>query len=277
MVPSLVQPRPHPTHGMLWNPVELYTLPYVAPKDGSGTNAAVPTPLPTLQATAAACEADAACGMFTSDGYIVGAYRRTLPAGNKEQVGSEADILLWQPMHHCTWACCGTWVAEGLFQHLLQPVPQMPGANSVRTITESKLPSDGVKQYQLNPELRTTACVGKPAPRTPVLGNTPASPPGSPGCPQRCLAACCKQLESGEATMGAFFFSQCSGEVCQLCGFAKSVVAAWSPVNVLMRQYVREQSSKGPAAAANASKQGLTKCAPGGSGGSAQAASGQLC
>jgi hypothetical protein len=196
-VPSLVKPRPHPTLGLLWNPVQLYTLPYTPPKDGSsGTNTVMPTPLANLPATVAACQADAGCGLFTSDGYIIGAYRRTLPDRNSEQVSREADIFLWQPMHYCTSACCGTWVADGLITNLLQPIPKTPGIN-VRTVQQSKLPTDGVMQYELNPELRTTACVGRPPPKSVLLGGAAASPPGSPGCPQRCLTACCKQLTSG--------------------------------------------------------------------------------
>lgn len=253
-MPSTVSPWSHN------GPVQLYTLPHT-PRSG-GNNGIIPTPQDSLPATVAACEADAACAMFTSDGYTIAAYRRTtLPP---RQISSESEFLQWQPMQYCTWACCGTWVADGLIPYLLQPVPDTPGANNVRSGPINLQTRDADGAYSLDPELRTTTCVGKAPPGR--------KREGSPGCPKRCLTACCKQLDSGDTNMGAFFFSQCSGPACAGCRYYNQVVASQQVGNVLMRQYVRAQSS-GPAASA-AGAAGVSKCSK--SSGSA-AGSGILC
>jgi hypothetical protein len=83
---------PHDRHHHADSPVIIYTLPY----QRSGTPA--PEPFATLAATAAACQEDAACGMFTSSGYIVGAYRL---ADDKRSFKTESDILMWQTLYNC--------------------------------------------------------------------------------------------------------------------------------------------------------------------------------
>jgi hypothetical protein len=83
---------PHDRHHHAESPVIIYTLPYRR----SGTPA--PKPFATLAATSAACQEDAACGMFTSSGYIVGAYRL---ADGEKSFETESDILMWQTMYDC--------------------------------------------------------------------------------------------------------------------------------------------------------------------------------
>jgi hypothetical protein len=70
-------------------PIQFYTLPHT-PRDGiDGVTKIVPTPRNNLPVTVAACEADAACAMFTSDCYIIAAYHHTDPF---KRISSEADI-----------------------------------------------------------------------------------------------------------------------------------------------------------------------------------------
>jgi hypothetical protein len=217
------------------NPVQLYTLSSTAGSNRNPvTNAIIPAPLADKAAAFAACEADAACRLVTSDGYIIGAYHTPAQASQKEQqTDSEGDILQWQPMYYCTWDCCGTWVADGLIAELLQPLNK--AANT------PKLPKDsGGIAEELTLELSTTVCFGKPLPQ--IDGEEAPAPPGSLWCPKRCLTACCKQLASGNKYMGMFFFSQCSGGVCRLCGYHARGPGAASSASVLQRQYVRRRS-----------------------------------
>jgi hypothetical protein len=236
------------------NPFRLYTLPYTPPDEGPdagccGVNAIIPAPFENLPSTVAGCEANAECGLFTSDGYIIGAYRTTENVF-EEKADSEADVFEWQTMQYCTWACCGTWVADGLIDQLLQPIPDTLGANNVQSIRTGALPKDSDYGYDLHSDLSTTVCVGKPPPRR-KRNKIDEIPPGSPGCPKRCLPVCCKQLDMGERFMGSYTFSPCSGVVCGvLCGYGQATVGAANVAQTLFRQYVRE-ASRGPISAAN--------------------------
>lgn len=230
-VPAATDPPfdPDSASGLLINPVHLYTLPY---KRGGGGSQA-PKPFADISATAAACTANAACGMFTSDGYIIGAYRTSVEAQYTEKGSTEADILTWQPMYYCTWPCCGTWVADGLKTKLLQPVPLTP-SQGVESLTSDQLPEDTDSGYTMNSRyLLRDVCASQPN--------------ASDTCPLRCIVACCKQIASNDLHhdhMGKYHFSQCSGTVCHGCEFYETSVAPSNVETILMRPFVREVSQQ---------------------------------
>jgi hypothetical protein len=74
----------------------LYTLPSVK------YTGKAPKPYTSLAATAEACQADPACAMFTSDGYIAGAYRIKEGLKPASEVSDRAsDVVQWRKMHYC--------------------------------------------------------------------------------------------------------------------------------------------------------------------------------
>lgn len=71
-----------------FNPVHLYTLTSTAAgsfRNPGPVTEVFPARFADKAATLAACEADAACGLFTSDGCIIGAYRRNVPKGQRTE------------------------------------------------------------------------------------------------------------------------------------------------------------------------------------------------
>lgn len=253
-VPDLVTPSADSQTGLRpYNPIELYTLLPPAADDEtiSPGHIRIAAPLPNMAETLAACEANTSCGLFTSDGYIIGAYKMSVPEGSTPaQAEGESDIIDWQPMHYCTWTCCGTWVADGLIDQLLQPVPDTPDSDGVQEIISTRLPQDSYVDPYVNDDLRqdlsTTVCVGDPLPQIDGQDPPQAAEPGSDGCASRCVAACCGSLADGETTISRFIFPPCSSDACRPCGYVKPVTgpitaASSSSYNVLMRQYVRAQ------------------------------------
>lgn len=87
---------PHDKYFIDSSPVNIYSLPY------GQTGSPKPKPFATLAATAAACQDDSACGMFTSNGYIVGANWRANDASVTKAFTKESDILKWHTMHNCS-------------------------------------------------------------------------------------------------------------------------------------------------------------------------------
>lgn len=87
---------PHDRHDELGSPVILYTLPF------DKYTGEAPKPYPSLAATAEACQTDPACAMFTSDGYIAGAYRiKEGPKPASKVFDRASDVVQWRKMHYC--------------------------------------------------------------------------------------------------------------------------------------------------------------------------------
>lgn len=259
-LPTITLPRGH--HNLADNPVHLLSLPYkpVAHEE----NSLPPKPFANMSATAAACTADAACGMFTSGGYIIGAYRISDEAGSTKKTAKEADIITWKPISYCTWSCCGTWVADGLIAHLLQPVPVTSAqSKGIEKLNAKELPQDTELQYTLKPNLLHTVCAGKAGTQENNRWGMNATRGFS--CPSHCPVACCKQLantsDPDRNFMGQFHFSQCSGTVCSGCGYIGNTAYPSNVANILLRRYVREAALHS-AGGLPANRSG---CKPGGS------------
>jgi hypothetical protein len=96
-----------------FDPDQRVLLRTIQPPDPS---AKAPFPLATLAETAAACDALDECVMFTSDGYLVGAYRpvtdvTALP--KMVELKKRLGRCQWRTMRYCSCKCCGTWVSTG--------------------------------------------------------------------------------------------------------------------------------------------------------------------
>lgn len=103
---------PHDRHNSHHSPVVLYTLPH---EEHSMTP---PRPHSSRTEAAAACQTDVACGMFTSDGYIIGAYRiENDIKRSRNPFNTEPDIIDWKTMHYCSgtyWVECESVIWESL-------------------------------------------------------------------------------------------------------------------------------------------------------------------
>jgi hypothetical protein len=175
--------------------------------------------LPGLVSTAAACAANLSCVMFTSDGYLIGAYRSPadadsmLAAIDQEQQGS--GPLEWVPMDYCSGKCCGTWVADGLVQQLLTPVNSSSSSigssssSGLQRVGEEELPTDSHPGLSVLMDERglQALCDNRTANATdgqaqPLL------------CPRRCAVACCARYAQGVRALDRQLFQQCSAGVC---------------------------------------------------------------
>lgn len=236
-------------------PLELHTTPY------TGRNARTPPrPFSTVTATAAACLANDECVMFTSDGYTIAAHSRYYVTKPTAAQAADDPGLSWRPMHYCapgTSACCGTWVAKALLVQLDDDKQQEQDALAPVSIDTEPLDADRGMEVYLSRDLLQTVCAGKPPQLLP--GSKRLKPAGSgvgtSSCPQRCVAACCKQLQLGQPfsgegdaklVMGRYYFSQCSATTCRGCDFEAWARAAAPAGNMLLRQYLRDKSLEQP-------------------------------
>lgn len=183
-----------------------------------------PTPLPSLDASAAACRSDPQCLMLTSDGYMIGAYRWPEDVASvNAQIEKERQSggpLAWARMDYCSGSCCGTWVADGLLQQLL-----LPATSSPEPTDTFDLPTDfyGGKTGTMDQTKMAIFCQNRAAagrgvqPQT-VSGrtNSTKASAGSPkqACPQHCRAACCARFAAGISDFDRQVFSQCSKSAC---------------------------------------------------------------
>jgi hypothetical protein len=213
---------------------------------------------PDAAATAAACNHTAACAMFTSDGFLIGAYRSasTVDAFNaaiaSEQQGG--GPLSWVPMHYCAGRCCGTWVATDLEQLLLTPAADTGNNTGNSSLQlgpeeEDKTPSDS-GSFSFDAQVMRRFC-----PLTIIASLFPsASPPQQQQqqhCPRRCYVACCAKFVRGQRRFDSHNdFEQCApypcADGCSLPGNASAVIGkgitlprASLAMDVLKRQYVR--------------------------------------
>jgi hypothetical protein len=227
--------------------IGLYSLPYVEDRNRQSVP---PKRLSSWQTAAAACRDQPECAMYTSDGYLISAYRISESPHNHNTSSpqAEADLFDWQAMMFCPSACCGTWVADDLVQQLLVPVPRpsrnatigsMQNGLKVTSLYKTDYPKDSVETVLLDAEMRSTACNGMPFKNNngQIMETVPAA------CGQTCYVACCKQLIGGNQLMGWHHFSQCSASSCLPCGFQTTRWGMAHSVNTfLLRPYLAEKS-----------------------------------
>jgi hypothetical protein len=156
---------------------------------------------------------NAACVMFTSDGFLIGVYRAAKrlfdhnAAIALEQRGG--GPLSWVPMQYCAGRCCGTWVADGLEQQLLTPTTNdsnFEAASSVE-LTIDDTPSH---VYSFNAGVMARFC---------ALANASLAAPAQAirqqQCPRRCEVACCAKFANGSINFdGHNDFEQCAPNSC---------------------------------------------------------------
>jgi len=216
-------------------------------------------PLPSLEATAAACRSNPECVMFTSDGYLLSVYRTPASVASvNEQIKKERQgtgALAWAPMDFCSGFCCGTWVADGLLQQLLTPASGRPeAADSIGSPGEgTTCPNDNVF---MDPNKMGPFCSKQSGAQTLqwmqqlAQATNVTLPPFKGGprgvgekCTQRCRVACCARFAAGISDFDKYYFNQCTDSCGYGCGIlppgpqygcAFSTAAA-----VLKMQYLR--------------------------------------
>jgi hypothetical protein len=219
---------------------------------------------PNVAATAAACQQNAACAMFTSDGFLIGIFRTadTTKAFNDaiERDQEAGGPLLWGPMQYCAGRCCGTWVADGLEQQLMTPVNDYSGVQEVQQqdIAADKSASE---PYKFDADVMKQFCTqAKPSPVIRIPTAQPSQPdpnrPDQQQCPRRCQVACCAEFAKGVIRFESRNdFDQCAPDPCArgctlpgnrtaAIGVKEGVLrGASSDINaVLKRQYLRAAS-----------------------------------
>lgn len=93
------------------SPVILLTLPYKPTRWLFKSQK--PQPFESVAATAAACQANNACGMFTSSGYVVGAHRLKNDPHVRKKFDRRSDIIKWHTMHNCEGGSIGKHAHAG--------------------------------------------------------------------------------------------------------------------------------------------------------------------
>lgn len=246
-----------------WNWIQRLTLYTILPP-----NAATKTPFPlaSLAQTATACDALDACVMFTSDGYLIGAYRyATNITVMTELLEAEKRVGPWQwrTMHYCPGECCGTWVSTGYSTTpLAVAVAQShtPASSAMGAFTE---PSGG------------PGLIGLVDSSMERCAELRAGVVSSFSCPQRCRVACCAEADVQHLSAGMIptapmvsskYFAQCSVGACsKSCGFPilQQVVAAQAQVSIVSvaGQAYLAHMSRGQAARAGPTP--MCSCTPG--------------
>jgi hypothetical protein len=181
---------------------------------------------PNATAAAAACIRNAACVMFTSDGFLIGVYRaakRLLDynaAIAREQQGG--GPLLWVPMQYCAGRCCGTWVADGLEQQLLTPAAN-DSSVGVASSVDLNIDDTAIHVYSFNAGVMARFCA-----LTNASSVAPAQAIQQQQCPRRCKVACCAKFANGSMNFdGHNDFEQCAPNPCAHgCSSPSGVIAA---------------------------------------------------
>jgi hypothetical protein len=220
--------------------------------------AKAPFPLATLTETATACDALDACVMFTSDGYLIGAYRSVTNAtALRRQLELEKRLGPWQwrTLRYCSGKCCGTWVSTGFDAKTLagaKAQPQVQPSSPGNASAAAEAPGGGAEaaefpSYGLDPS-RSQRCAAMRA------GDV-----SSFTCPPRCRVACCAQEDAvyGSVEMSHHHFGQCSVQACKRsCGFqltiAQAVSGPYTPQTAAL--YLAQKSRGKPAKAAGTHK-----------------------
>jgi len=199
-----------------------------------------------LAATVARCKADPACVKFTSDGFLIGAYRSPADAKSLNAAiareRQQQGPLQWMPMQYCSGACCGTWVAEGLEQQMLTPLD-----SSFRKGYAEDLPTDFKADVYLFDAANMKQFCARPEQKQDL----------SQFCAPSCQAACCALFAKDGArfALPSSPFMQCHGDSCGGCAVSgdfgreiierqKSLPAAHASASVLTRQYLRAVSAQ---------------------------------
>lgn len=212
-----------------------------------------PVPLATLSATAAACDAMDACVMFTSDGYLVGAYRPVRDVTDLPQmlqVERRLGPWQWRPMRYCAGSCCGTWLSTSFDAKSLDVPATKAQAQAGRAVNApaSTAPPGGGAESDV-PRLYGVDGLGEDC------AAMRAGQVSSSTCPTHCQVACCALEDadrSGYVQMLRHRFWQCSELTCAeaSCGFqfGPAVVPfAGSSYTRITAVYAAQKSSKQPA------------------------------
>jgi hypothetical protein len=230
--------------------VLLYTI-----KPPNATSKA-PFPLGSLAETAAACEALDACVMFTSDGYLIGAYRPVTSVSEMKtmlELEKRLGPWQWRPMRYCPGKCCGTWLSTGFDAKSLAAVAASAQAQLGNTKNVSV--PDQPPGVTAEPNDYTSAAVDPSSERCAAMRAGAAS---SFTCPPRCRVACCAKEDVGyfsQVKMSNHAFWQCSVHACKRsCGFELTIAAAvtgpYTPKTVAL--YLAQKSKGKPAKAGGA-------------------------
>jgi hypothetical protein len=213
--------------------------------------------LGSLAETSAACDALDACVMFTSDGYLIGAYRSVTNVTElKKMLELEQQLgpWLWQPMTYCPGKCCGTWASTRFDTETLAAVgastQAQPGSsqNASALARPPGVASEGAfSPYGVDPSSERCAA-------------TRAGAASSFTCPPRCRVACC--AEEGvyfAVKMSNHPFWQCSVQACmRSCGFELTFTAAESVTYTqkIVALYLAQKSKGRPPKASGIRKTG---------------------
>jgi hypothetical protein len=170
--------------------------------------------------------------MFTSDGFLIGAYRSASTANAfnaavaREQQGGGA--LSWVPMQYCAGRCCGTWVATDLEQLLLTPAPDT--VNNTANSTLQLGPDEKDITPSVSGSFSFDALV---MPRFCTLARKASQFTAASSqqlhCPRRCQVACCADFARGKRMFDSHNdFEQCAPNPCayrcSLPGNASAVI-----------------------------------------------------
>uniref|UniRef100_A0A383W3C7 Leucine-rich repeat-containing N-terminal plant-type domain-containing protein n=1 Tax=Tetradesmus obliquus TaxID=3088 RepID=A0A383W3C7_TETOB len=223
-------------------------------------SAKTPSPLATLAETAAACDALDACVMFTSDGYLIGAYR---PVEDVKVLTKLLEIekrlgpWQWRAMRYCSGKCCGTWVSTGFDAASL----------AVAAVNQSQVQAGGSTKASSAPPSGESALHDAYYSVDPSSERCAAMRAGDASgftCPPRCRVACCAKEDAPHdlVSLSSHHFWQCSVQAClRSCGFqlikAQAVSGPYTPKTVAL--YLAQKSKGMPAKTAGTSKSGGSK------------------
>lgn len=216
--------------------------------------------------------------MFTSDGFLIGAYR--VPPINASQWQEIAKIekqqgwVTWKPMAYCSGSCCGTYMVQKLnlsiqssqlAQVAEQPVMEVPDPGRSAPVVLAELTPTSTCTFVLSPVVLSSFQWdwGYNASML-VINSTKLL-----NCPQRCKVGCCALVSTHQSKDSRELsvewgdsldpgLHQCNRALCEDCGFDATSVASTNVQDRLQPVWRLCAARKGPCKSKQ--PQSTTKC-----------------